>query len=68
MYLIVISSIPLPPSSKLLAEIVNLSLFKFNLIAFDFSEEIVEILLIDSKNYILLIEKALLVFFGITFS
>ena len=68
LYFIFISSAPLPPSSTLFADIVILFLFKFNLIAFDFSEEIVDILLIDSKNYFLLIEKVLLAFLGITFS
>ena len=68
LYFIFISSIPLPPSCKLFADIVILFLFKFNLIAFDFSDEIVDILLIDSKNFFLLIEKVLLIFLGITFS
>ena len=43
-------------------------LFKFNLIALDFSDEIVAILLIDSKNIFLSIEKEFFAFLGITFS
>ena len=51
MYLIVISSIPLPPSSKLLAEIVNLSLFKFKKIdQFDFNQP--ELLFTENGSFI----------------
>ena len=68
LYFIFISSIPLPPSCKLFADIVILFLFKFNLIAFDFSVVIVDIFLIVSKYFFLLIVKVLLAFVGITFS